>query len=392
MFVGAGEKNGSGSYGMSRECFNLSNNQSEEYGSMKVAYCTGFWCTNIGNGFFSLGVEYVLKKIFGTENVTIVSDYQTYTTSYGKRLYPHRKQLEYISYLDVDYIVLAGPVLSKYFLSLWKEILEKLKARGIGYIILSAGTMKLDSESRKAIKEFFKTCPPFILSSRDRSVYDEFGQFASHAYDGICFSFFVSDLYAPAKMSSAGEYIVCNFDKIVEPKIWQTNHDGCHADRDFVFQGNTYDVAYSKLLNQAMSKTDRFTDALIYVLSLFPAPKRADSIGKYKIIRTDQRFYPHYRSKIYRQNNSFCADLPYGYLNLYANATLTLSDRVHACAATLAFGNSAMLFVSTDRLGLLGRVGAERITEHPVQIDLKLLADEKSRMVEWLGKMITEGR
>lgn len=46
---------------------------------MKVAYCTGFWCTNIGNGFFSLGVEYVLKKILGAENVTVVSDYQTLT-------------------------------------------------------------------------------------------------------------------------------------------------------------------------------------------------------------------------------------------------------------------------------------------------------------------------
>ena len=83
---------------------------------MKVAYCTGFWCTNIGNGFFSLGVEYVLKKILGAENVTVVSDYQTYTTSYGKRLYPHKNQLEYIAKLDVDYIVLAGPVISKYFL------------------------------------------------------------------------------------------------------------------------------------------------------------------------------------------------------------------------------------------------------------------------------------
>lgn len=94
---------------------------------MKVAYCTGFWCTNIGNGFFSLGVEYVLKKILGAENVTVVSDYQTYTTSYGKRLYPHKNQLEYIAKLDVDYIVLAGPVISKYFLPLWKDILLELK-------------------------------------------------------------------------------------------------------------------------------------------------------------------------------------------------------------------------------------------------------------------------
>ena len=89
---------------------------------MKVAYCTGFWCTNFGNGFFSLGVEYVLKKILGAENVTVVSDYQTYTTSYGKRLYPHKNQLEYIAKLDGDYIVLACPVISKYFLLLGKDI------------------------------------------------------------------------------------------------------------------------------------------------------------------------------------------------------------------------------------------------------------------------------
>ena len=90
---------------------------------MKVAYCTGFWCTNIGNGFFSMGVEHVLKKILGAENVTVVSDLQTYTTSYGKRLYVDKNQLDYISALDVDYIVLAGPVLSKYFLCLWQKIL-----------------------------------------------------------------------------------------------------------------------------------------------------------------------------------------------------------------------------------------------------------------------------
>ena len=93
---------------------------------MKVAYCTGFWCTNIGNGFFSLGVEHVLKKVLGEKNVSVVSDFQTYTTSYGKRLYVDQNQLEYISALDVDYVVLAGPVISKYFLGLWKDILLKL--------------------------------------------------------------------------------------------------------------------------------------------------------------------------------------------------------------------------------------------------------------------------
>lgn len=358
----------------------------------KVAYCTGFWCTNIGNGFFSLGVEHVLKKILGEQRVTIVSDYQTYTTSYGKRLFPHEKQLEYIKHLDVDYIVLAGPILSKYFLPLWKDILLHLKKRGIGYILLSVGTMKLDTISRSDIKEFFKICPPYILSSRDTSVYNEFGRYALNSYDGIYFSFFVSDYYTPSTMKELGDYIVCNFDKISEPKLTMDNSDDSNYSRKFDFEDKIIKLSYSKLFNNLTSKTDRYTDALIYMLSVLPAPKREDKLGKYKIIRTDQRFHPHYRGKIYRQNNSFCADIPYGYINLYANSKLTLSDRVHSCAVTLAFGNSAMLFSKTNRLGLLGRVGATDICERPVKLDLDYVNKEKEKMINWLSLILGESK
>ena len=165
--------------------------------TIRVAYSTGFWCTNIGNAFFSLGVEYVLKRILGNENVTIVSDYQTYTTSYGKRLYPHRNQLEYLSKLDVDYIVLAGPVISKYFLLLWEDILVKLEKRGIRYIILSAGMMKMNNDSLVKCQSFFEKHPPFVLVSRDRKTYELLGKYADNAYDGICFSFFAPDYYRP---------------------------------------------------------------------------------------------------------------------------------------------------------------------------------------------------
>ena len=106
------------------------------------------------------------------------------------------------------------------------------------------------------------------------------------------------------------------------------------------------------------------------------------------VVRTDQRSHPHFRSKVYAHNNSFCADVPYGYINLYANSQLTLSDRVHSCAVTLAFGHSAMLFVKTNRVGLLERVGAGEITKRPVQIDTEKLKAEKEQMVEWLKKTL----
>lgn len=356
---------------------------------MKVAYCTGFWCTNIGNGFFSMGVEYSLKKVLGKKGVTVVSDFQTYTTSYGKRLYIDKNQLEYISSLDVDYIVLAGPVLSRYFLNLWKDILLRLKKRGIGYIILSAGTMKLNENESNVIKNFFKECPPYALSSRDQSVYQGFGSFAKHAYNGICFSFFTPDCYSPATLGGLSPYVVYNFDKIMEPEISKEQQGQKNFAREFEYEGDIYGVSYPKWLTAVSAKTDRFTDALIYATSILPTKKRKNKIGHYRIVRTDHRFHPHFRRKIYQQANSFVADLPYGYLNLYANAELTLSDRVHACAVTLAFGHSAMLFAKTNRCGLLERVGAEGISDHPVKLDMAYLEDEKVKQLEWLKAIFT---
>ena len=355
---------------------------------MKAAYSTGFWCTNIGNGFFSLGTEYVLRKILGEENVTVVSDYQTYTTSYGKRLYPHRNQLEYISSLDTDCLILAGPVLSRYFTQLWGDILLKLKKRGIRYAILSAGTMKMEQDSRREICEFFKECPPYALSSRDETVYQEFGSFAKHAYNGICFSFFAPDYYHPASLSALSPYVVYNFDKLSEPDIRIGSEDNPGNCRRIEYDGVSFEIESPKWMTALTAKTDRFTDAIIYMESVLPSKKRADTLGGYNIIRTDHRFHPHFRRKIYEQGNSFVADLPYAYLNLYANAEFTLSDRVHACAVTLAYGHSAMLFSKTNRCGLLERVGAQGICDGLVKLDLQKLEEEKASMCDWLRSVL----
>lgn len=348
---------------------------------MRVAYCTGFWCTNIGNAFFSLGVEYVLKRILGEKNVTVVSDYQTYTTGYGKRLYPDKNQLEYISELDVDCVVLAGPVLSKYFLSLWKDILIKLEQRGVRYALLSAGMMKMTPEAKEECEKFFRDHPPYILISRERSTYETFGKYADHAYDGICFSFFAPEYYNPCRISE-DKIFVLNFDKISEPYITEGSGEG------FDFEGKHYSFEKNSIFNQIAAKTDRFSDAMIYMQSVLPQKQRGNRIGEYTVFRTDHRFHPHYRSKIYAQGNTFCSDLPYGYLNIYANADLTLSDRVHACAVTMAYGHSAMLFSETNRVGLLERVGAGDISSRPVKLDLQKLADEKEAVVKWLKEYL----
>ena len=50
----------------------------------KVAYVGGYWGTNIGNAFFNIGADYVLKKVFGDENVKIIMDQPGYIQSFSK--------------------------------------------------------------------------------------------------------------------------------------------------------------------------------------------------------------------------------------------------------------------------------------------------------------------
>ena len=50
----------------------------------------------------------------------------------------------------------------------------------------------------------------------------------------------------------------------------------------------------------------------------------------------------------------------------------------------MAFGNAAMLFSKTNRVGLLERVGAGEISEHPVTLDSSFLNEEKRKMMNWL--------
>jgi hypothetical protein len=349
---------------------------------MKIAYCSSYWCTNIGNGIFSLGVQYVLKQVFGDENVSMVYDLQTYASQFGGRKGISPKSVDYISNLDVDYVVIAGPAISKYFLQLWKDTIIKLHDRGIGYMLLSAGMMKCNDDTVKECREFFRQYPPYVLSTREKEAFDLFGDCAVHAYNGICCSFFVPEVYKPIGTSGLSPYIAVNFDKMSEPMIY-VNEDK-KFDVCFDFKGDRIGLKYTGLVSKIARKTDRFTDALVYAASILPSKNRSAQAGKYTLIRTDHRFFPNYRTKIYKYDNSFCADLPHTYINIYANTELTLSDRVHACATTLAYGNYAMCVAQTNRSALLERIGAADICNRPVKIDLDYLQQEKDSMLEWL--------
>lgn len=102
------------------------------------------------------------------------------------------------------------------------------------------------------------------------------------------------------------------------------------------------------------------------------------------ILRPEHRFNPHVTWKIYKQINAVASDEPFTYFNVYAHTVLTLSDRVHACVATLAYGNPAMLFTPSLRSALFDRLGLSEIRQRPVVLDPAQLRLEKDREMEFL--------
>jgi hypothetical protein len=121
-----------------------------------------------------------------------------------------------------------------------------------------------------------------------------------------------------------------------------------------------------------------------YVGSFLDRRPLPAEVEGWKIIRPEHRANPHVPWKIYKGPNAIVSDEPYTYLTLYANTVGTLSDRVHACVATLAYGKPAMLFSLSARSALFDRLGLSEIRERPTTLSPDKLRREKEGVLEFL--------
>lgn len=85
---------------------------------------------------------------------------------------------------------------------------------------------------------------------------------------------------------------------------------------------------------------------------------------------------------------TYAGDIPHSYLNLYAGSKLTISNRVHACVATVSYGNPAMLFTRSPRAYLLKRLGLNTIKEEPNRVDMVWLRHQKNALIDWLSSTL----
>jgi hypothetical protein len=346
-----------------------------------AAIVVGYWSTNIGNSFFQLGAEYALKQVLPEARVMFVSDQPGYWTT--RRGSPENA-LRLVEHLPLDYLVIPGPYLRPEFPGIWGRTLSALRDRGVKIIALGVGMMNYEAESIAKYRRWLGEYPPYVFATRDSFTYASLGDLAENAYDGLDLAFFAPDYCVPPTLE--GNFVVLNFDKIPEPRICIGEAGGsraCHY--SFAFDGQTWQLRFSTI-RRALSRRFRFYP---FVDAFFPS-SYPDRLAGYDLVRTDHRSSPFLRRKVFKAPNAFVADVPFDYLAIYANSVLTLSDRVHACAVTLAYGKPAMLISRTPRARLLERVGAMEVTHQPVTVPKERIDKEKAQLLHFLKGVIQE--
>jgi len=346
----------------------------------RVALVSGHWAQNVGNAFFNIGGKWILEQVFGEGAVDFIQDQPGYRTFHNQMTGNPKGDVEFLRLLDLDYIVLQGPLLTEGFQHLWEPTFKALTERGTKIILLGSAFFKFREAELGAAKSFLEKYKPALISTRDSNSFNIIRDWdlGVPLFDGMDSAFFAPKAYTPFKV--AGEkYYTFNFDRYPEPTVKLGRLDPA---ADFSFQADGADWSlFTPRLVSKLAHRSKVQAYLGHLLDRRPLP--AELNGR-MIVRPEHRTNPHMTYKIYQHPNAVCSDEPWTYFTVYANSALTLADRVHACVATLAYGNPAMLFTPSPRAALFERVGAGDIKKRPVSLDMAWLESQRQEQVAWL--------
>ncbi len=316
---------------------------------LHIALVAGSWSSNIGNAFFNLGAEWLLKDI-GLD-VSFLPENPRWKS-------PVQDDFDPIKDIDVDLVVLAGPCLWPRLGDVYRATFDRLYERGVKVGYLTAGMGSYSDDEARWVGEFLERYPPAFISTRDRLCYELLAKRVNcPIYSGLCTSMFLNDALVPLKLSRA-PYCVYNFDE-TEPEL-ECNADG----------------------------------GMFVVKKKCKRPPRA--LNGLDIVRTNNLSIDAGYSNIYQRPNSYHSDMPQGYCSILANAEVVFSERVHTCATALIYGRKAQFITvsrrSHERRSLLfERIGAKTIFDTPTELDLDYVEQEKAKMREFLLNSVVRG-
>lgn len=314
--------------------------------NIKVGYIGGFWATNIGNSFYNIGALFLLRKIYGDENVFFIPDPPQWHWNGVDNDY------KLLSNLDLDLFIVSGPCLNAGLIKVYKGIFDDLKSKGKKIAFVSAGASNYDDKEVIVVAEFLNNYDVQFLATRDELTYNLYkNHLKTNVYNGVCTSMFLNDAVDIPVIDD--DYVVFNFSTFREPRI--------------------------RLVDDHVEVKNSF---LPHFQGLFEGSK---------IVRTNNQPFTRnamlLNTRLYTFNKplTYYSDLPYGYLSILKSAKYVFSDRVHTCAASLIFGNKTMYIKNgkrshDNRNKLFSRIGLPEIYSGPVILDQKYIKSEKENL------------
>lgn len=314
---------------------------------MHLALVVGSWSSNIGNAFYNLGAEWLLRDI-GCR-ISRFPESPRWKGNVDNYYDPVAK-------LKCDIVILNGPCLNGRLPYVYGDTFKALYARGVRVAYLSAGMSLYDSGEAAQVGQFLKTFPPYFICTRDRQACDLLRKVVDCPfYDGLCTSMFLNDAVQPLPIED-DPYLVLNFDGVREPEL------SFAEDRTATVRGMA---------------VKRFPEFLLGL----------------KVVRTCNLSIDEGYRKIYAKPNTYHSDLPRGYCSILKHAQIVYSERVHTCATALIYGTEVQYIPQSERAfekrhQLFQRIGVGDIFKRPVRLDLALINQEKDRMRSFLKSML----
>jgi len=326
-----------------------------------------------------------MERVLGLNKVEFIQDQPSYRTFYNQAKGNPKNYPDLLDHLDTEYVILQGPLFTINFPNIWRKSFEAYKRKGVKVILLSSAFFRHNNEELESTIKFLKEFPPFLITTRDEVTFKKLQNSFDNVYNGIDSAFFVPKAYNPIKLDLA-PYVVINFDRWPEPRISEesTAVDNNFSRRSFNWMNKTWNLEFPTF-QMKMADKNKWCS---YIASAFDFRTLSSTFDNLQVIRTEHRYTPHITFKIYKRPGAIVSDEPWTYFTVYANTSLTISDRVHACAMTLAYGNPAILFTASPRSLLFERVGATHIRSSVTQLDLSYLDDEREKQIDYLKQKI----
>ncbi|MDB2589080.1 hypothetical protein N9Y33_04330 [Bacteroidia bacterium] len=312
-----------------------------------IVYVGGYWATNIGNAFYDFPIGIKLKEILGNR-LTFLSDLNVHVWKNAKNA------LEILDLIDAEMLLFSGPIFNVRF-GAYKSLLQSCARKGIEVGFISAGGNTYSHSEVTFVKKILKESSVRIrfLSTRDEKCYEKYSSVAMKVYNGICFSAFLNDVYVPPKLDS--KHYAFAFSYRHEPNI------SVVGDR-FYFSKKRFWQRFSATLNGD------------------------------KIVRLNHYFFTPFSLLQFNRPNMFYSDMPFGYLTIYASAITTISDRVHACAATMAYGGKSIYTKGSNRSKdgrnlLFDRMKVKFNNSREMYYDMDYISNEKINQLKFLNEV-----